>query len=152
MPVTEQDVRALTYLARRLRAEAGGSAWDEAGALAAVSQLTGRELAASIERITRHATDPEARTPAAIHRPFLPPPASTAGPTGPRRRDQCTTCGDHIQRCHCDNPSVRIQRSKDAAGWIDRLRKELPTPQAGSPSRPAATSPATDHHPQDETS
>lgn len=78
---TDQDARALTYLARRLRDETHGCAsWDEAGTWAVVRTLIGQNLALTIERVTRHAIDPEAKTPGAIKRPFTPPAASAVAP------------------------------------------------------------------------
>lgn len=74
MPVDDQDVRALTYIARRIREETrGAGVWDEAGTYAVISRFSGHNLALTIERVTRHAADKAARTPGAMERPFVPP-------------------------------------------------------------------------------
>jgi hypothetical protein len=101
MSTTERDARALTYLARRLREDTHGAGkWDEPGVWAEVSALIGQNLAIAIERVTRHAADPEAKTPGAIRRPYVPgPPAPVMerniAPVGSR----CTVCGEVETRC-----------------------------------------------------
>ena len=73
MPTNDQDARALTYLACRLRNETPKAGkWDDAGTHAVIAKLIGHNLATTIERVTRHAADPEAKTPGAINRPFTP--------------------------------------------------------------------------------
>jgi hypothetical protein len=103
--LTDQDARALTYLARRLRAETHGCReWDDAGTYAKVASLIGQNLAMTIERVLCHATDPEAKTPGAILRPFLTPRPSEqpkARPTPPRKSEQCTRCGGMLPDCAC---------------------------------------------------
>lgn len=106
MPTTDQDARALTYLARRLRAETHGArAWDEAGTYTAVVKYVGQNLAETVERITRHAADPEARTPGAIARPFVP----EAKPVS--RRDDVPT---HLRCSTCFKPRVDCERVRFA--------------------------------------
>lgn len=93
MPTTDQDARALTYLAKRLREETyGANTWDEAGIYAVIKQLIGRNLPTTVEQIARHASDAEAKTPGAINRPFLPEPPK-AGPNYPPKREQ--ECAHH---------------------------------------------------------
>lgn len=113
MPMNDQDARALTYLAGRIRQDTyGANTWDEPGIFAVISELAGQSLALTIERVARHAADPGAKTPGAIRRPFIPdaqgserPPLDVA-PVGSR----CTTCGEIETRCrefwlpHCDPP------------------------------------------------
>jgi hypothetical protein len=85
MPVTDQDARALTYLACRIRKETHGArAWDEAGTYSVVAELIGHSLATTTERVIRHAADPEAKTPGAIKRPFVPA-AAEPGPRFPAK-------------------------------------------------------------------
>lgn len=101
MPTNDQDARALTYLARRLRAEThGASKWDEAGTYTAVSKYVGQNLAETVERITRHAADREARTPGAIGRPFIP----EAQPA--TRRDDVPT---HLRCGVCFKPRANCE-------------------------------------------
>lgn len=73
MSTTAQDLRALAYLAERLRREGTGPVWHANGIAAALADLEGQPLDEVVERVTRHAADPDARTPAAILRPFVPP-------------------------------------------------------------------------------
>jgi hypothetical protein len=96
MPTSDQDLRALTYLTRRLRDETHGcNQWDEAGTFANLKDaLAGQNLLIACQRVLGHATDPEAKTPGAIKRPFIPEPAT---PTPPRivydPRQVCHDCG-----------------------------------------------------------
>lgn len=143
MPLTAQDARALTYLARRLRDDTHGAReWDEAGTYAVVSRLIGQHLATSIERVMRHAGDPEARTPAAIERPFLPDPA-TPGPRIPARpADECRThpgeYADACRGCAADRlagtPTARpTSTTTDHAAGIARVRAALATTPEETP-------------------
>ncbi|WP_235738972.1 hypothetical protein [Nocardioides alcanivorans] len=135
MPVTDQDARALAYLAIRLRVETNATTWDEAGTLAATQQLVGRGLHPSIERVARHAADPQARTPAAIHRPFLPDAPGPEAPSNPKPHEACTTCGRHIDRCICEQPSRRKDHAPapDLSATRERIRvareARKPTPE-----------------------
>lgn len=105
MPLTDQDARALTFLARRLRTETHGCReWDDAGTYAKIAELIGQNLALSIERVLCHSTDPEAKTPGAILRPFTPPkpsdqPKAAARPL--KRDEQCPRCGGPKDGCAC---------------------------------------------------
>src|SRR3546814_2751102 len=47
---TDQDARALAYLAGRIRADVGASHWGAAGIEAVIAKLVGRELAPTVER------------------------------------------------------------------------------------------------------
>lgn len=102
MPTNKRDLQALHYLAKRLRAETHGAGdWHDNGLTAVLAKLEGHNLAITIERVTRHAGDPEARTPAAIERPFMPEVA-TPGPRFPARAGQ-NECrihpGEHDGSC-----------------------------------------------------
>lgn len=93
MPLTDQDARALTYLAGRLRAETPGAGkWDDAGTYSVIAGLVGQDLAATIERVVRHAADRDAKTPGAIKRPFVPP-APESGTRYPAKADE--SCRAH---------------------------------------------------------
>ena len=116
MPTTDQDARALTYLAKRLREEThGANRWDEAGIYAIVAKLTGRNLALVVEQVTRHAADVDAKTPGAINRPFTPeaPKANRWEP--PKAADQCphhpgqwaTSCGGCVADKHAADETPR---------------------------------------------
>lgn len=103
MPTTKRDLQALHYLAQRLRADTHGAGpWHDNGLAAVLAKLEGHNLAITIERVTRHAADPEARTPAAIERPFVPevvkPPARQPAKAG--GADECRRHpGEHAAGC-----------------------------------------------------
>lgn len=135
MPLTDQDARALTYLARRLREDTyGANEWDVPGVYAVVSELIGQNLATSVESVTRHAADPEAKTPGAIRRPFTPPPA--VGARQPYEHlapeDRCricsksrTDCGRNPHGEHEFEPDIRAARDYDIAPVITELKGHL---------------------------
>lgn len=101
--LNDQDARALTYLACRIRKETHGArVWDEAGVYAEVKQLIGHSLPLTAERVLRHASDVEAKTPGAIRRPFVPD-APVAGVRFPARAGDPDECrihpGEHGTNC-----------------------------------------------------
>lgn len=135
MPLNAQDARALTYLACRIRKETHGAReWDEAGTFAIISELVGHNLPLTVERVTRHAGDAEAKTPGAIKRPFVPA-AQVAGPRFPARAgdeecrvhpgewaDQCRSCA--ADRLVGDTTPTRPPvAAGDAAPRVARLRE-----------------------------
>lgn len=96
MPTTDQDARALTYLAKRLREETyGANTWDEAGIHAVIAKLIGRNLPTLVEQVTRHASDPEAKTPGAINRPFLPEAPKAGANYPPKKHEACPNHPGH---------------------------------------------------------
>lgn len=112
MPTNDTDARALAYLARRLRAETYGARdWDEAGTYAVISRLAGQQLASVAERVIRHATDPEAKTPGAINRPFVPAAAEPGRPMPPKVDQACHTCGRELDGCICGERQTRPARA-----------------------------------------
>lgn len=117
MPATERDLEALAYLARRLREETyGAGQWDAQGVHAVFSKLVGRNLAITCEQVIRNAIDPDAKTPGAVNRPFLPPapserPREAARP--PKRGEHCLTCGLHLDRCACGEHRTRPEPAGD---------------------------------------
>lgn len=75
--LNDQDARALTYLALRIRTETHGAGpWDEHGTAANIAKLHGRSLAMTAEDIIRHAADAKARTPGVLLGSFKPKPVS----------------------------------------------------------------------------
>lgn len=74
MSTTIDDVAILTALALRIRQETyGAGPWDQHGTYTVFAEdLVGTNLLYATELVARHAADPDARTPAAIRRPFLP--------------------------------------------------------------------------------
>ena len=112
----DQDLRALTYLARRLRDETLGCAqWDEAGTFACLkAELAGQNLLISAQRVLAHATDRDAKTPGAIKRPFTPEPTSATArmPYDPRKI--CTVCNQPEAKCRAagDHEFLSIERAR----------------------------------------
>jgi hypothetical protein len=99
------DVQALAHLATRLRDELGLRKWDRQGVDAIfTAELIGLPLADVVRRVVGHATDPDARTPAAIRRPFVPK-ATDDDPHGPRFPPKVGTgecrhhTGEHAGSC-----------------------------------------------------
>ena len=83
MTTTTRDAQALTYLAVRIREDTHGCGkWDQNGTYAIIAELVGQNLGETIRRVVGHASDPEARTPGAIKRPFVPKQADD--PKAPR--------------------------------------------------------------------
>lgn len=103
MTTTKRDLQALHYLAQRLREETmGAGEWHDNGLAVVLAKMLGHNLAITIERVVRHAADPEARTPAAIERPFVPEPVKPA-PRQPAKAGSVDECqrhpGEHANPC-----------------------------------------------------
>lgn len=150
MPTTERDAQALAYLASRLREETHGAGkWDMNGIHAVISKLVGQNLAITIERVTRHAADPEARTPGAIDRPFVPDAAK------PRREldvapvhSRCQVCGLVEHDCRrlwsADHELRRFEpNTVDISPVITEIKGHLEPTRPPSP--PRAPAPRTSH-------
>lgn len=145
MPTNDQDARALTYIACRIRKEThGAKEWDDAGTYAVIAELIGQNLAITVERVTRHAADPEAKMPGAIKRPFVPA-AQEPGPRFPAKAgEDCRIHpGEWIDTCRaCASDrlvGMRTARPQEAAadvpGHVAALRALTrmtthPTPDA----------------------
>ena len=130
MPLNETDVRALTYLAKRIRTETHGCGpWDEAGIAAKIGELKGQGLSQAAERVIRHAGDREARTPGAILRPFLPDPQADRTPHVRRTpADYCADCSQPLDehRATDHNPVRRTeQKPQKAADYADKARRAI---------------------------
>lgn len=140
MPATDQDARALTHLAVRLRAETHGCArWDAEGTYVVIkAELVGKSLPYAVEAVLCHATDPEARTPGAIKRRFTPPRPSTEPQRmhPPRRGQDCphhpgqwaTSCGGcAADRAAADGPETppRAWEPGDAAAGAAAVRAQI---------------------------
>ena len=122
MTTTTRDAQALTYLATRLRDETHGCGkWDQSGTYAVIGELVGLNLADTLHRIVGHALDPEARTPGAIKRPFVPKVEKPT--TGPLRPDEaCRNCGrpKHPANADCD---ARVPvKTADVSAPVAHLR------------------------------
>lgn len=130
MPTTDQDLRCLTYLARRLRDETHGcKQWDDAGTYACLKEaLAGTNLLIACQRVLGHATDPAAKTPGAIKRPFTPEPTSAPvrPPYDPGK--VCHDCGhgklEHINADHGFR-SVEAVRAVKSAPMPSELKAAI---------------------------
>jgi hypothetical protein len=110
MTTTKRDLQALQYLAQRLREETPGAGkWHDNGLTAVLSKLEGHNLAITIERVTRHAADADAKTPGAIERPFVPEATVPGPPRPPKPHEVCRLCGRamHGVDVVCDTPTAR---------------------------------------------
>ena len=147
MPTTEQDARALAFLAKRLRDETyGAGTWDDPGIWTECRALIGSNLAIAIERVTRHAADPNAKTPGAIRRPYTPdaPAAPTRrNPSDPRTT--CGICGKDRTDCERTESAIPADRHRFVARMEDRgtsgshvaeLRAALANAQASTEGEP----------------
>jgi hypothetical protein len=152
MPTTDQDLRALTYLASRLRDETHGCAqWDEAGTFACLKDaLHGQNLLISMQRVIGHATDPDAKTPGAIKRPFVPQVASapTRQPFDPRKT--CATCSLLEPRCRelhrDDHEFLAVDRARSVRGApIPKALRDAITPTRSWPATPVVPVPGATH-------
>ena len=142
----ERDLRALAYLATRLRTETmGAGKWDDNGIWPILKKLEGQNLAVVIERVTRHAQDPEAKTPGAILRPFVPQAVVESRHPHPLRAgdpDECRIHAgqhrDHCSGCQADSlvgdstPTPQRQRTGPTEAW-KVARQELDLKHALEP-------------------
>lgn len=128
MPVTDQDLRCLTYLARRLRDDTQGCGpWDDAGTFSSFkTALANQNLLIATQRVLAHATDPEAKTPGAIKRPFTPEPNNTPARIPFDPRAVCHVCAKH-QHAPTDHPFVSVEAKRAAvpAPMPDEIRRAL---------------------------
>lgn len=116
MPATDRDAQALAYLARRLREETFGCReWDDAGTYAVIkAELVGKQLAHAAETVLAHATDPEARTPGAIRRPFTPKPDGQPTRNHPPRRDEVCPAHPAYRADNCGGCAVDARAADDS--------------------------------------
>lgn len=135
MTTNEQDARALAYLAARIRNETyGANKWDEPGIWVECKALIGQHLITAIERVTRHAADPDAKTPGAIRRPFLPQTTAHTPKQHPPKRDaECehhpgqwaTSCGGCASDRATSTPAPTHRQPTDPPAAWHAARAEL---------------------------
>lgn len=94
--IDDQELRAIQFLAERVRkATSGAAPWDSAGLAANLRKLANRNLHMTVEHVLRHAADPEAKTPGVLAGSYTPPAPTSGGRPGPlRREEQCPRCGE----------------------------------------------------------
>lgn len=158
MTIKLEDAQTLTYLAIRLRQETYGCGpWDHAGTFSVIRELIGQNYAETLHRIVGHAMDPEARTPGAIKRPFVPKRQDEPGRRMPAKpAEECRLhVGEYVGSCracavqHIDAPTDPILDDPDRSAGR-QLREQLrarrlgvapdPSPAhgVGAPSEPLA--------------
>lgn len=120
MSATDQDVRALEHLAHRLREDTTGCGkWDAHGThVVFARELKGMTLAIAMELVVAHATDPDAKTPAAITRPFKPEVTVTIPPPE-MCRDHPDEVAPPVCRIH-KQANVRAERDPIDAPPLDK--------------------------------
>lgn len=91
MPIQDDELRAIHFLATRIRrATAGAGPWDEHGLMVNLRKVQNRNLHMTTESVLRHAADPKAKSPGVIVAAFTPPPPSNEGtPHPPKKADEC---------------------------------------------------------------
>lgn len=90
MSIDEQELRALAFLALRVRKATHGCApWDEPGLMANLRKIQNRNLHMTIEHVLRHAADPNAKSPGVIVGSFTPEAPKAARFTPPKRHEEC---------------------------------------------------------------
>lgn len=121
MAVTTRDVAWLCEMAYRIREDTYGlKPWDRTGTHAVFAEVfPGMHLTTVIEMVIAHAADPEARTPGAIKRPFLPARESTLS-TDPAK------CPDHPDELAM--PYCRVHKTESARGYGEDNNPPDPTP------------------------
>ena len=122
MTTTTRDAQALTYLATRIREDTHGCGkWDQNGTYAVIAELVGQNLPDVIRRVIGHASDPNARTPGAIKRPFVP--KVEAPRAGPLRPDEaCRNCGRQVHAPNADCDARVPVKTADVTAPVAQLR------------------------------
>lgn len=105
MSADDQELRALAFLALRIRrATSGAGPWDEDGLMTNLRKIQNRNLHMLVEHTIRHAADPAAKTPGVLQGTFTPEapvPDNRARP--PKRAEQCPRCGGFRGSCACQH-------------------------------------------------
>lgn len=124
MTTTTRDAQALTYVACRLRDETHGCGkWDQNGTYAVISEFVGLNFDDTLHRVIGHALDPEARTPGAIKRPFVPKRHDEPARPGPLKADEaCRNCGRRIHPAAADCDTRVPVRTADVSAPVAHLR------------------------------
>lgn len=91
MPIQDDELRAIAFLAQRIRRSTPGAGpWDEHGLMSNLRKLQNRNLHMTTEHVLRHAADPKAKSPGVLLAGFTPAAPSNAGtPHPPKKVDEC---------------------------------------------------------------
>jgi hypothetical protein len=130
MPVDDQELRAIAFLAIRVRrATHGAGAWDEDGLMVNLRKIANRNLHLVIEGVMRHAADPKAKTPGVILGRFTPEPPQGDHPHPVTRDRQCSRCGGELPSCACTRESRAVEYESDqppSGCWFCERRRVCP--------------------------
>lgn len=131
MPLTDQDIRALTYLAARCR-PSGAPRWDEAGIAAAITKVRHLHLTDVVMAAIQGADDEKAVTPGVI--------ANTSSPNWQVRPVRPPALAPYDPTTACDICSLPEHRHTPLSGhdWIsahDAARRRDTTPKPPLPRR-----------------
>lgn len=114
MTLDTNDIGALVHIAKRER-PTGSTKWDEAGIAHFVRKLHERGFGFGEihDRVTLHARDRAAKTPAVLLHPITGPAPEPIAPRHPTRTTQCPNCGLRRTACVCD-PKVKRKPAVDS--------------------------------------
>lgn len=158
MPVTDQQIRAIAFLAAAAR-PTGCRPWDESGIVANIAKVRDRSLSAVVIAVMQAAEDRNAATPGVIatNGPHWRDPASAPvarEPYDPMR--VCGTCGEEQTRCRVmwsgDHEYLSVAEHRrptetDVPRVVDALREQVAetrTPVDDKPTKPHETRPELD--------
>jgi hypothetical protein len=131
MSINDRDLSALEHLAYRIREDTPGcKTWDREGChVVFARELKGKHLLTALEIVTRHAADPEAKTPGSITRKFLPETTKPAATT--------EKCPDHIGQP--PPPFCAIHAQEPVKAYYDEPVERVPQDTARELARQAAS-------------
>lgn len=130
MSTTAADIGLLVDLAYRIREDTPGcKPWDRQGThVIFTRELRNMHLLTALEIVTRHAADPEAKTPAAITRKFLPAATKPSATT--------EKCPEHFGQP--PPPFCAIHAQEPVTAYWDEPVDRVPQDTARETARQAA--------------
>lgn len=122
MPIDDQELRAIAFLALRVRrATPGAGPWDEDGLITNLRKIANRNLHLTIEHVLRHAADSAAKSPGVLVGRFTPEAPKTERAHPPKRNEQCPRCGGRLPDCACTLEDRAVEYDDEPpAGWLTK--------------------------------